>query len=262
MRRLLPILILVLGVLAIYVDMPGSRFFLLSNPNGGLSQPLDTKLGLDLKGGFEVKYGVDTGGKGAPSASQMETIRSIIEKRVNSLNVSEPVIQVVGTSEILVQVPGATDPSAVESLVGQVGKLDFVLLPAAVYGKFDPTTGADVGGTKAIPAEGTKIDATLPIQFTGAQLDLGSISAAVNPKNDGTWQVNFAFAGDAASAFSTWSSQHIDEHFAIVLDGDCPVGTLHRGADHRPGIDQRHLYSGPGQVAGDDPLVRRVALSA
>jgi len=219
-RRLLPLLILALGILACYVDLPGSRFFLLSNPNAGISQPLDTKLGLDLRGGFEVKYGVDTGGKGPPSASQLETIRSIIEQRVNTLKVSEPVIQVVGNSEILVQVPGATDPSAVESLVGQAGNLEFVLLPSPEYPKFDTTTGADVGGTKAIPAPDTKIDASLyPPQFTGAQLDLGSISAGVNPKNDGTWQVNFAFAGDAATAFSTWSAQHVDEHFAIVLDG-------------------------------------------
>jgi len=61
----------------------------------------------------------------------METLRSIIENRVNSLKVTEPVVQTVGSNEILVQVPGATDPSQVESLVGQTGSLAFVLLPKA-----------------------------------------------------------------------------------------------------------------------------------
>ena len=75
----------------------------------------------------------------------METIRSIMENRVNSTGVSEPIVETVGSNEVLVQVPGATDPSAIESLVGQTGELDFVLLPPAQYG--------DDTGTLTCPTE-------------------------------------------------------------------------------------------------------------
>src|SRR5665811_1026513 len=66
-RRLVPILILVIGAMALFIDfMPGpngpgsgAKFFSLSNFNGGLQTP-QTKLGLDLSGGFEIKYGVQS----------------------------------------------------------------------------------------------------------------------------------------------------------------------------------------------------------
>jgi preprotein translocase subunit SecD len=219
-RRLLPLLIFALGILAVYIDMPGSKFAVLSNIDAGLNQPLETKLGLDLQGGFEIKYGAITPpGKNDPTSAQMETIRSIMEKRVNSTGVSEPIVETVGSNEVLVQVPGATDPSRIRDLVGQTGQLDFVLLPSAVYGKVDPTTGATVGGSIALPVEGSQIDPSLPVQFTGGDLDAGVVSAAVDSSRPGYWLVNFGFAGSKANDFSTWSGQHINEYFAIVLDG-------------------------------------------
>ena len=56
-RKLVPILILVIGALAFYVDFfPGAKFAVLSNIDAGLGQTPQTKLGLDLQGGFEIKY--------------------------------------------------------------------------------------------------------------------------------------------------------------------------------------------------------------
>jgi len=195
--------------------MPGSKFAVLSNIDAGLNQKLETKLGLDLQGGFEIKYGAITPpGKNDPTSAQMETIRSIMEKRVNSTGVSEPIVETVGSNEVLVQVPGATDPSRIRDLVGQTGQLDFVLLPKAIYGDVTaPST------TTSLPAEGTQIDPSLAVQFTGGDLDAGSVSAAVDSSRPGYWLVNFGFGGSKANDFSTWSGQHINEYFAIVLDG-------------------------------------------
>ena len=169
----MPILILVIGAMALFIDfMPGpngpgsgAKFFSLSDFNGGLVTP-QTKLGLDLSGGFEIKYGVDTGGKGAPTSSQLEVIRSIMETRVNSTGVSEPIVETVGTGEVLIQVPGATNKEAIEKLVGNAGKLTFVLLPPADYGTHTNP------GTKTTPGQGQDIDPALPAQFTGADLDV------------------------------------------------------------------------------------------
>lgn len=211
----MPLLILVIGVLAVYVDMPGSKFVLLSNPDGGLTQKLDTKLGLDLKGGFSITYQANPpAGQKPPDAAQMETIRSIMEQRVNTTGVSEPVIETLGENQIRIAVPGAVDPTEIRNLVKTTGILSFVLMPKATYG--DQTTA----GSTPIPAEGSTMDAALlaTAQFTGADLDLGKISASVNPDKPGTWRIHFAFAGDAGTKFATWSGQHVGEAFAIVLD--------------------------------------------
>jgi preprotein translocase subunit SecD len=218
-RRLVPILILVLGALALYVDVwPGAHFFVLSQVDGGLGGTPQTKLGLDLQGGFQIKYrAVDSNGNAAfPSSSQMEVIRSIMESRVNSTGVSEPIVETVGSNEVLVQVPGAADPDAIRSLVGKTGQLSFVLLPPETYGTMNTTTGSPTPGVKNVPSDGDTIDPGLPAQFTGAQLDTGSISASVDSSRN--WVVNFGFAGTAASQFETWSGQHIGNYFAIVLD--------------------------------------------
>jgi preprotein translocase subunit SecD len=245
-----PLLILVIGVLALYINlMPGSsgpgsgaQFISLSNPNAGIAQVPDTKLGLDLQGGFSVTYKtVVAPGQDPASSDQMAVIRGIIENRVNTTGVSEPVVETAGTDEIIVQVPGAANEKQITDLVGHAGKLEFVLLPSADYGKFDPTTNALVPGTKTIPTQGQPIDPSLPVQFTGSQLDSGAIAAAVDTNHPGFWMLKFGFAGDAAGQFSTWSGQHIDEYFAIVLDGT---------VESSPYIASQ-ITGGSGQITGN-----------
>ena len=219
MRKLVPILILIIGALAFYVDfVPGAKFAVLSNIDAGLGQTPQTKLGLDLQGGFEIKYHTVDAKRNAvfPGSGAMDVIRSIMEQRVNTTGVSEPIVETVGSNEILVQVPGATDPEAIRALVGKTGQLSFVLLPddAANYGK----EGSP--GAKAVPQKDDLIDPTLPALFTGAELDLGAISAGVDTGTAGNpWVVNFAFKDPWGKDFETWSSQHINDFFAIVLDG-------------------------------------------
>ena len=250
----MPLLILAIGLLACYVDfMPGpkglgdgARFFNLSTIDGGIGQKLETKLGLDLQGGFEIKYGA-TDGKGNPvypSSAQMEVIRTIIENRVNSTGVSEPIVETAGSNEILVQVPGATDPSQIESLVGQTGKLEFVLLPPDQYGDVTGTLTCPTlsSGCKSVSAlAGQKIDPTLPVQFTGDQLDATKISAAVDSTTPSQWLVNFAFSGSHATDFATWTGAHVNDYFAIVLDG------VVQGS---PPYIKSAITGGTGQISG------------
>jgi preprotein translocase subunit SecD len=215
-----PILILVIAAIVLYVDFwPGARFFSLSNVNAGLGSTPETKLGLDIQGGFEIKYRtVDSSGNPVtPTAAQLEVVRSIMENRVNSTGVSEPIVETAGSNEILVQLPGVTDADQIRALVGQTGQLSFVLLPRETYGYIDTTTGSATAGSKPVPAKGDTIDPNLPAQFTGAQLDTGTISAAIDTTTN-DWAVNFGFGGTAAGAFESWSGQHIGDYFAIVLD--------------------------------------------
>jgi preprotein translocase subunit SecD len=231
-RRFLPILILVLGAIAIYIDLPGSHFAVLSNIDSGFTQPLETKLGLDLKGGIQLRYEAVYGPDNVPTADQMGVIRSIIEARVNTTGAVEPIVQTVGNDQILVEVPGVKNPDQIRALVGSTGTLNFVLLPEATYGK------NGTAGTKALPADGTAIDPTLPVQFTGKDLD-GSKVRARYDTTDG-WVVDFGFKEPAGTNFGTWSGQHVNDFFAIVLDGKVQSAPYIKGA----------ITGGTGTISG------------
>jgi preprotein translocase subunit SecD len=209
-----PLLILVIGVLAIYIDMPGAHFVSLANVDSGLGQKMETKLGLDLQGGLSITYKAISP-SGAPiSADQMETVRTRMEQRVNGQGVAEPIVERVGSDQVVVQLPGVDNPDAMRKLVGSTGMLSFVLLPKATYGD------ATAAGPVPVPAEGSVMDSDLlaTAQFTGKDLDAGKVKASADSSNAPYWKVSFAFAGTKGSEFSTWTAAHINEYFAIVLD--------------------------------------------
>ena len=58
----------------------------------------------------------------------MGVIKDIIERRVNTTGVSEPVVVVQGCDRVVIELPGISDVDSVRRLVGQTGQLDFVPL--------------------------------------------------------------------------------------------------------------------------------------
>ena len=169
---------------------------------------IQTKLGLDLEGGFRVEYqALPKDGK-FPGPGDLSTIRDIIERRVNSTGVSEPVVQTQGSDRIIVELPGVTNKEDIEKLVGQTGRLDFVPLPAAEYG-----TQTTPGAKTAI--QGQPLPTVEKPLFSGDQVE------SANPTTDaqGRRAVGFVLKSDGAKLFATYTSAHINEFFAIVLDG-------------------------------------------
>ncbi len=126
MRRVGPLLILVVGLLALVVDfVPGLKIPSI----GQTDEParlVETKLGLDLQGGLRVEYQANCVEGKCPDAGQLGVIRDIMERRVNSTGVAEPVVTTQGSDRIVVELPGVSDPAAVRRLVGQTGRLEFV----------------------------------------------------------------------------------------------------------------------------------------
>jgi preprotein translocase subunit SecD len=237
-RRFIPLLIIVLGALALYVDFwpgptglgSGSRFIILSNPDAGFGQQLQTKLGLDLQGGFEVTYQAVYEPGHAPTASQMEIIRSIMEQRINTTGAVEPIVETEGGDRVRIELPGAVNAQQVKDLVGQAGRLEFVPLPKDQYG-----TSTSPGPKTAV--EGQAIDPSLTPLFDGSQLDAGGTRAALV---NGKWVVNFTLKGNAQSLFATYTTDHVGEFFAIVLDGNVVSAPYIQGA----------ITGGQGEISG------------
>jgi preprotein translocase subunit SecD len=107
---------------------------------------------------------------------------------------------------------GVADTAEVRTLIGQTGHLEFVPLPPETYGAFGSP------GQKMLPTTGDPIDPSLPAQFTGADLDPSQVQARDRTATAG-WFVSFGLKEPAASAFEAWSAQHVNDFFAIVLDG-------------------------------------------
>ncbi len=90
-------------------------------------QPLASsiKQGLDLQGGTHVVLeAVDT-----PEATvdddSVNRVVKIIERRVNELGLTEPIIQREGQRRIIVELPGIKDPDSAIKLIGKTAMLEF-----------------------------------------------------------------------------------------------------------------------------------------
>ncbi len=114
LRGLVFVAVLVV-VAAIVIVTPRINFnvFNFEFDRGNDDAFLGLSLGLDLQGGTHLVYDIVDPEGGTPSAEDVETIRTIIESRVNAFGVSEPTVQVLGNpaDRILIQLPGQAESS-------------------------------------------------------------------------------------------------------------------------------------------------------
>ncbi len=113
-------IIAVLTALAIAIVLPNGLEF---------TNRKTMKLGLDLKGGVQLVYELDTS---KTNASEIESAKKgvidVIDRRINKLGVSEPSIQstqVGGKPGVLVELPGVTDVEQAKTMIGKTAQLTF-----------------------------------------------------------------------------------------------------------------------------------------
>ncbi|NET31531.1 MAG: protein translocase subunit SecD [Cyanothece sp. SIO1E1] len=84
------------------------------------------RLGLDLQGGSQLTLLVQTT-EDIPEITEreLEAVQRVVEGRVNGLGVSEAVIQTAGEDQLLIQLPGVSDPEQAERVLGGTAQLDF-----------------------------------------------------------------------------------------------------------------------------------------
>ena len=70
------------------------------------------QLGLDLRGGSQLTLEVQPAGEITTiGAEQMEAVKAVLDRRVNGLGVAESTLQTVGDDQLVLQLPGVTDPT-------------------------------------------------------------------------------------------------------------------------------------------------------
>ncbi|WP_462412347.1 protein translocase subunit SecDF [Neobacillus sp. Marseille-QA0830] len=84
------------------------------------------KLGLDLQGGFEVLYEVQPAKKGQViDKDVLADTAEALDRRINVLGVSEPVIQIEGNNRIRVQLAGVKDQNEAREILSTQANLTF-----------------------------------------------------------------------------------------------------------------------------------------
>ena len=151
-------------------------------------QPLASSIrqGLDLQGGTHVVLeAVDTE-QAQVNDDAMNRVVAIMEKRVNSLGLTEPIIQREGERRVIIELPGIKDPDAAIQTIGKTAMLEF----------------RDEDGNTVL---------------TGT--DLKDAQASTNPQT-GQNVVNLEFSDEGAQKFADLTMRNVGRTIAILLDGE------------------------------------------
>ena len=98
---------------------------------------LPTQLGLDLRGGSQLTLQVLPNEQVTQITERdLQAVQRVIENRVNGLGVSEAIVQSVGQDQLLVQLPGVSDPAQAQRVLGGTAQLEFRPQKPGTEGQF------------------------------------------------------------------------------------------------------------------------------
>jgi len=239
------ITIIILLAISIWVDF--SKEISLINPfnlNGSplFSRNVDTKLGLDLRGGLQTLLEADVPAGSTVSSTDLETTRQILEKRANALGVSEVQMQTAGDRRIVAEFPGVKNPEEVISSLQQTGLLEFVATdttvpPEGSIIQTDFATGSAPAATPAPAANGSQPTVYHTV-MTGKELVTISVSKA---SISGKYVINFTLTNAGSKTFGDFTTANVGKILTIALD---------KRVISAPSINSA-ITSGSGQITGN-----------
>ena len=144
------------------------------------------KQGLDLQGGTHVVLqAVETPEAKIDDDALNRTVK-IIERRVNELGLTEPVIQRQGKDRIIVELPGIKDPDQAINMLGRTAMLEF----------------KDINGTTVLTGKDLR-DARVQRTGSGSQAVVG-----------------LEFTDEGGAKFADLTARNIGRPISILLDGE------------------------------------------
>ncbi len=219
---------------------------------------LPFNLGLDLQGGTQLVYEADVENIAlADRGDAMESVRDVIERRVNAFGVSEPIIQVNRGANneyrIIAELAGVKDVEEAIKMIGETPILEFKEQDFTALEAANNTLEADTSIDANIIPITNETNTATPIEIVLdennlqeglAEIDLGQTNAnsplareadiwknteltgkylkravlQFNP-NDGTPEVSLEFNDEGAKLFEDITARNVGHPVAIFLDG-------------------------------------------
>ena len=125
---------------------------------------LSIKQGLDLQGGTHVVMQAEDTPEAKVDEDSMQRVAKILERRVNELGLTEPIIQRQGERRIIVELPGVKDPEKAIEMLGKTALLEFQDESGATV-----MTGKDLKDAKAQIDNGNQHLVALEFSDEGAK---------------------------------------------------------------------------------------------
>ena len=82
------------------------------------------QLGLDLRGGSQLTLELIKE-DGNITRDELDSVKAVLDKRVNNLGVSESNLQTLGSNQLVLELPGEQDPLAASRVIGKTALLEF-----------------------------------------------------------------------------------------------------------------------------------------
>ena len=224
-RRLL-LLIVVLTLAATWIVLPGATLDV-----AGFKADNPVRQGLDLQGGLQVTLEARPPGGGDVDGDTLQGTRDTLERRVNGLGVTEPLIQTRGDNQVVVELPGIENPEQAVAVLKETALLEIIYpngasLPSGTIVQTSlgvvsdasaatpsaATPGSEAAGTAPTP------DPNLPVYDTIVSgSDLSDAFVTRDPTT-GQPLVAFELSGGASDTFYNFTADHIGQSMAIVVD--------------------------------------------
>ena len=204
-------LIILLTLLAIYIDLPKINVFgkSISHPQLNLNflrRDLEPKLGLDLAGGVQLTLSADMSNiKEEDRDDALESAKNIVENRVNSLGVAEPIVQTAKLSNqyrLIVELAGISDVDQAVSTVRRTAHLEF------------RTLKADAPPEATFSAQPQYFEST---NLTGKDLKKSQAQVSQDPQNPG-YVIALEFNEEGTNKFEEITRNNLGKPVAIFLD--------------------------------------------
>ena len=216
-KIILAIVILVLGAgVALFVFKTEPRLNAHFETQKAFFKKFPFRLGLDLSGGSHLIYKADVSAVPSDQVDDlMNALRDVIERRVNTFGVSEPVVQVQGGSfvsggeeQLIVDLPGVTDIKEAIKIIGDTPVLEF---------KVEAPAGTPKQGTVD---ENGVVNLSVGPQFVATELT-GRYLKKANLEFDPTSRepsVKLLFNDEGAKLFAQITRENVNKQVAIYLD--------------------------------------------
>lgn len=197
--------------------------------------------------GNQIAYNLPANVQAELSRQAVEQAKAIIDRRINTLGVTEPTLQNlggVGSNQLLLQMPGLQDPERAKRIIGAESKLELmkVIAPGKQFQTFptEEAAKASLGGTippnrRVLPFVDRDDSATTqptqpktqPTAFVIVESpaiidgsELRDAAAVTRSGGNDDYQISFSLKPSGATKFGDWTGRNIGEFLAVVLNGE------------------------------------------
>lgn len=214
--------------------------------------------GLDLQGGVNLVYQADLS-QVQDKSGAMAGLRDVIERRVNTFGVSEPVVQIQGQDRLIVELPGVTDVQQAIKMIGETPYLEFLeQRPEAetkqILDKIKEIEDKKPNSLQEIKDWQLAVQNPYfkPTELTGKYLKTSTVTFDQTTYKP---QIQLQFNDEGAKIFEQVTERNVDKRLAIFLDGLSIVDTtgdvVVDGSDLYAPTVQGKITGGKAVITGD-----------